>query len=166
MVQKNVEADLAVTAELDRILNELELYIVRHAKEHDAFAFHLLRSIPGIGKILALVILYEVHDVERFPTVQQFASYARLVKCPKESAGKRYGSSGAKIGNAHLKWAFSEAAVLFLRNNPEGMRYKKRLETKHGKGKALSILAHRIGRTAYFVLKTRTPFEKERFLAA
>ena len=166
VVQKNVEADLAVTAELDRILNELELYIVRHAKEHDAFAFHLLRSIPGIGKILALVILYEVHDVERFPTVQQFASYARLVKCPKESAGKRYGYSGAKIGNAHLKWAFSEAAVLFLRNNPEGMRYKKRLETKHGKGKALSILAHRIGRTAYFVLKTRKPFEKERFLAA
>jgi transposase len=165
VVQKNVGADLAVTAELDRILNDLELYIVRHAKTHDAFAFHLLRLIPGIGEILALVILYEVHDIERFPTVQQFASYARLVQCPKESAGKRYGYSGPKIGNAHLEWAFSEATVLFLRNNPEGMRYKKRLEAKHGKGKALSILAHKIGRATYFVMKTRTPFQKERFLA-
>jgi len=56
--------------------------------------------------------------------VQDFVSYARLVKCAKESAGKRHGSSGKKIGNAHLKWAFSEAAVLFLRGNAEGMKFK------------------------------------------
>jgi hypothetical protein len=59
-----------------------------------------------------------------------------LVKCPKESAGKKYGTSGKKIGNAYLKGAFSEAAVLFLRNTPEGQNYRARLENKHGKGKA------------------------------
>ena len=166
VVQKSMEADLAVAGQLDEIIGDLELFLVRHAKDHDPFTFHLLRSIPGVGKILALVILYEVHDIARFPTVQQFASYARLVKCPKESAGKRYGYSGAKIGNAHLKWAFSEAAVLFLRNNPEGMRYKHRLESKHGKGKALSILAHKLGRATYFVMKRQQPFERERFLTA
>jgi hypothetical protein len=42
-----------------------------------------------------------------------FLSYGRLVKCAKESAGKRYGLSGKKIGNPQLKWAFSEAAALF-----------------------------------------------------
>ena len=47
--------------------------------------------------------------------VQDFVSYCRLVKCAKESAGKRHGLSGKKIGNPQLKWAFSEAAVLFLR---------------------------------------------------
>ena len=79
-------------------------------------------------------ILYEIGDIDRFPRVQDFASYARLVKCAKESAGKRYGSTGAKIGNAHLKWAFSEAAVLFLRNNPEGMKFKQaaREEARQG----------------------------------
>jgi transposase len=49
-----------------------------------------------------------------------FLSYARLVKCEHSSAGKRLGSSGAKVGNVHLKWAFSEAAALFLRQNPRG----------------------------------------------
>jgi hypothetical protein len=44
------------------------------------------------------------------------------VKCAKESAGKIIGSSGKKIGNAHLKWAFSEAAVLFLRRNPDAKK--------------------------------------------
>ena len=63
-----------------------------------------------------------MHDIERFPRVQDFVSYCRLVKCAKESAGKRYGTSGTKIGNAYLKWAFSEAAGLLLRPHPAGQK--------------------------------------------
>ena len=96
--------------------------------------------------------------------MQDFASYARLVKCARESAGKRYGTSGGKIGNAHLKWAFSEAAVFFLRGNPEGMKFKKRLEKKHGKAKSLSILAHKLGRAVYYILKRDQAFDMNRFL--
>ena len=48
------------------------------------------------------------------------------MKCEHSSAGKRLGTGGAKIGNVHLKWAFSEAAALFLRNNPEGQQYARR----------------------------------------
>jgi hypothetical protein len=94
---------------------------------------------------VALTILYEIHDINRFPRVQEFASYSRLVKCQKSSGGKLLGISGAKIDNAHLKWAFSEAAVLFLGKRPEGKKVFARIERKHGKGKALSILAHRMG---------------------
>jgi hypothetical protein len=50
------------------------------------------------------------------------------------------GSGGAKIGNAYLKWAFSEAAVLFLAKCPEGKSLFARIERTHGKAKALSIL--------------------------
>ncbi len=88
------------------------------------------------------------------------------MKCPRESAGKLHGHSGRKIGNAHLKWAFSEAAVLFLRKNPAAQRYVERLRRKHGKGKALSILAARLGRTVYAMLSTGQPFDLERFLAS
>jgi transposase len=82
----------------------------------------LLRTVPGIGEILSLVLLYEIHDIARFPRVQDGVSYCRLVKCAKESAGKRYGTSGTKSGNADLQWAFSEAAVLFLRDNRAGQQ--------------------------------------------
>ena len=92
------------------------------------------------------MILYEIERIERFATVGQFASYARLVKCAKESAGQRHGHSSKKIGNADLKWAFGEAAVLFLRNNPPAQQAIQRLASRHGKGKALSILAHKLGR--------------------
>jgi len=164
-VQKSVHIDLDLIGYLDTTLNDLELTITRLAKVHDAQTFHRLRSVPGIGKILALVILYEIHDIGRFPRVQEFASYCRLVKCAKESAGKHYGYSGKKIGNAFLKWAFSEAAVLYLRGNPDGQRYLERLARKHGKGKALTILAHRLGRAVYHMLRRKEPFDPQRFLA-
>ena len=117
-VQKSIEVDLALIDDYDQRLRDLELAIVTTAKRHDANTLHLLQTVPGIGKILSLVLLYARHDIPRFPRVQAFVSYCRLVKCAKESAGKRYGTSGTKIGNAYLKWAFSEAAVLCLRNNP------------------------------------------------
>ena len=163
-VQKSVEVDLALIDYYDRLLSDLELTILQTAKQHDAQSLYRLQSVPGIGKILSLVLLYEIHDITRFPRVQDFVSYCRLVKCAKESAGKRSGPSGAKIGNAYLKWAFSEAAVLFLRNNPMGQKYLARLEHKHGKGKALTILAHKLARAVYFLLKRDTVFDMQKFL--
>jgi transposase len=111
------------------------------------------------GEILSLVLLYEIHDIHRFPRVQDVVSYCRLVTCAKESAGKRYGTGGTKIGNAYLKWAFSEAAVLCLRDNPAGQKYLTRLENKHGKGRALTVLAHRLARAVYDMLKRATAFD-------
>ena len=165
MSSPNVAFDLKRIGFYDDLLNEIELEILRHAKQHDANTFHLLDSVPGIGKILALVLLYEIHDIRRFPRVQDFVSYCRLVKSKKESAGKLYGTSGNKIGNAHLKWAFSEAAVGFLRNNPPGQRYLAHLETVHGKGKALTILAHKIARAVYHMLWRKEAFDMKRFLS-
>src|SRR4029434_3299298 len=125
---------------------------------------YLLRTVAGIGEILSLVLLYEIHAIARFPRVQDVLSYCRLVKCTKESAGKRYGTSGAKIGNAYLKWAFSEAAVLFLRDNPAGQKYLTKLENKHGPGKALTLLAQKLGRAVYYMLKRQKAFDLDQFL--
>ena len=138
--------------------------MVQTAKQHDTNTFSLLQTVPGIGKILSLVLLDEIHDITRFPRVQDFVSYCRLVKGAKESAGKRYGAAGTKIGHAYLKWAFSEAAVLFLRNNPGGQKYLTRLENKHGKGKALTVLAHKLARAIYYMLKRRVAFDLDAFL--
>ena len=163
-VRTSIEMDLSLIDHYDKLLTEVELYITQNAKVHDVNAFHRLRSVHGIGKILALVMLYEIHDIKRFPTVQDFVSYCRLVKCSKESAGKRHGSSGAKIGNVHLKWAFSEASVLFLRANPAGQRFVDKLTSKHGKAKALSILAHKLGRAVYYMLQRDKAFDMKKFL--
>jgi transposase len=163
-VQKSIEVDVALIDYYDRLIRDLERHILATARQHAPETIERLRSIPGIGPILSLVLLYEIHDIDRFPRVQDFVSYCRVVKCAKESAGKRYGTAGTKIGNAFLKWAFSEAAVLFLQGNLRGQKYYARLEKKHGKGKALTVLAHKLARAVYYMLKRETPFDMDTFM--
>jgi transposase len=165
-VRKTIEVDVALIDHYDKVLGEVELYITRTAKMHDVQTFTRLQSVPGIGQILALVILYEIQDIARFPRVQDFVSYCRLVKCAKESGGKRLGTSGKKIGNVHLRWAFAEAAILFLRQNQVGKEYFTKLERKHGKAKALTVLAHKLARAVYYMLTREQAFDLQRFVTA
>ena len=163
-VQKSIQANLELIGLYDQIIKDIELYITKNAKEHNAYDYYLIRSVPGIGKVLSLVILYEIQTISRFKTVRDFASYARLIRPRKQSAGKTVSCSNRKIGNAYLKWAFSEAAVLFIRESDQVKAYHEKLKNKNGKGKAMAILSHRIGRAVYFMLKNKQPFDMKRFL--
>jgi transposase len=162
-VQRSAAADLAVIDCLDEQIAQLELYLVRTAKVEDVQTYHRLQTIPGVGKILALVLLYEVHNILRFDNAGQFLSYARLVRCQHESAGKILGSANNKIGNAHLRWAFGEAACLLLRASERARQWKQRQANKRGEGKALAILAAKLGRAVYHLWRKEQAFDEERF---
>jgi transposase len=165
-VQMSIACNMALLDRYEEVVQELELYLIHKIREDRNDHFYLLRTIPGIGEIMSLTLLYEIHDIARFPRVGDFLSYARLVRGTCESAGKKKAGRGKKIGNVHLKWAFSEAAPLFLRCNPKGQKYFERLEKKHGKGKALSVLAAKLGRAVYYMLRRHTPFDMKRFVTA
>jgi transposase len=122
-VHQAIEVDVSLIDHYDKLLSEVELYLTRSAKAHAVQTFARLQSVPGIGQILALVFFSEIPDIQRFPRVQDCVSYCRLVKCAKESHGNRLGTSGKKIGNVHLRWAFAEAAVLFIRQSQPGKAY-------------------------------------------
>ena len=163
-VQKTMAVDLALLPSDDARLKDLELSRLTTATHHDANPVSLLQTIPGMGNILRLVLLDDIHQIERFPRVQEFASSCRRVKCRKASGGKRLGTSGKTSGTAHLTWAFSEAATRFLRNTPQGQTLLARLEKTHDTGKALSILAHTRGRAVYDMRKRQGAFARDIFL--
>jgi len=163
-VQRNINLDVVILDCYAEQLSKVEWFIGQQAKQHNPIHLHILISINGVGPILSLTIIYEIGDINRFESVQKFASYSRLVKCKAESAGKSYGTQGNKIGNAHLKWAFSEAAVLYLRGNKKAQNYLLKLQKRMSKAKALSALAHKLGRCIYFMLKNETVFDETKFL--
>jgi len=164
-VKKTAEIDLALLDHYDTLIGDVELYLTRTARVDDPQAFARLQSIPGVGKVLALVLLYEIHEIGRFQSAGQFLSYARLVRCCHESAGKKQTTGGKrqKIGNAHLRWAFGEAACLFLRASPRAKQWKQRQQKKRGEGKALAILAAKLGRAVYHLLRKGLVFDEDRF---
>jgi transposase len=159
-VRKSATCDLAVIDCLDEQIAALELHLTRTAKVDDVQTYHRLRTIPGVGPVLALILLYEVHDIKRFASEGQFLSYARLVRCRHESDGKVVGRGGQKIGNAQLRWAFGEAACLFLRGSERARRWKERQSKKRGEGKALGILAARLARAAYHLWRKAEAFDE------
>jgi transposase len=162
-VRQSVTMDVRLLDALDELIGAVELYLDRTVKVDDADTFYRLRSIPGVGKILGLVLLYEIHDIGRFAGEGEFLSYARLIRPQKTSAGKVTGGGGGKIGNAHLKWAFSEAACLRARESDQAKRFLARKEKQHGKPKALGILAARLGRAVYHMLRQKKAFDVKRF---
>jgi transposase len=164
-VRLSVEADLRTVDHYDKLLTQLEKDLVRQATLHDPKACSLLRTIPGIGKILSLVLLYEIHTIDRFPSIGDFLSYARLVTPKQTSDGKVTGHGGAKIGNVHLKWAFSEAVLWMLRYSEDAKAFLKRKEKKYGKARAMTMLARKIARAVYQMLKRKESFDAVKFFA-
>ena len=164
--QLSIGADLALIENYDTQIAALETHLVKSAKVDDPTTFAFLRTVPGIGPILGLVMLYEIDAIGRFAEVGNFLSYSRLVTCTHESAGKVKGVGGRKIGNAHLKWAFSEAACLMLRTSLPVKAWMQRQEKKRGKRKALSVLEAKIGRAVYHLWRKQVAFDAAKFLAS
>jgi transposase len=157
------EANVATVEHYNHQIARLEQILVRHASRLDSLLFNLLRTIPGIGEVLALTILYETIDPARFPSVKNYISYCRLARGMEESGGKILGSRGSKIGNPYLKWAFIEAAILAKRSHPAFAKLAHRLEKKKIAKKLVNaILAAKIARAAYFMMTNKTAFDPNR----
>ena len=158
-----VDCDAEMIKQYDRCIGRMERAIVAYAKEHMSQDLWLLRSVPGIGDVLGMTILYETDTVERFPAPEDFSSYCRLVKGSVSSAGQIKGLKGGKLGNPYLKWALMEAVTIMKRHE----RVKKmsdKLEAKYGKQVGNAVLANRLARAIYSMLSRKQPFDLNRFV--
>jgi transposase len=163
-----LQNDLAMIGHYDAQITGLEQQLQKLTKEKAWRDYTLLQSIPGIGESLGLTILYEIGDIERFPTVKNFLSYCRLVKGTVASAGKIKGLRGAKLGNPYLRWAFGEAAVIAKRDHALIGPLAQRLEARMNgnKFKANTVVAIKLARSVYYMLKNKTVFDPERLTMA
>ena len=108
-----------------------------------------LRTVPGIGKILALTIMLETGDIRRFSGVGNYVSYGRLVGSSHMTNGKRKGSGNTKNGNAFLCWAFIEAANFAIRFDATIRRYYQRKQVRTKRIVALKAVAHKLALACY-----------------
>jgi transposase len=166
--QLALQNDLALIRHYDTQITALEEQLQKLTKAAAWRDYTLLQTVPGIGEHLGLTLLYEIGDIARFPTVKDFVSYCRLVKGTVASAGKIKGLRGAKLGNPYLRWAFGEAAVIAKRDHAVIGPLAQRLEARLGgnKFKANTVLAIKLARAVYFMLRSGTVFDPERLVAA
>lgn len=166
--QLALKNDLAMIKHFDTQIFALEEELQRQAKKSAAREYALLQTVPGIGENLGMTILCEIGQITRFPTVKDFLSYCRLVKGTVASAGKIKGLRGAKLGNPYLRWAFGEAAVIAKRDHAVIGPLAQRLEARMNgnKFKANTVVAIKLARAVYYMLKSKTVFAPDRLVAA
>lgn len=155
-----LQSNLTVMRCLDAQIDLLEDAILKQARLKPEF--HALRSVSGIGEILALTIALETGDIGRFETPGNFASYARTVNSRHESNGKKKGEGNTKCGNKHLAWAFVEAAHFAVRYDAQIKRWYQKKVAKTLPVVAIKAVAHKLARACYHILKTGEPFEVTR----
>jgi transposase len=132
---------------------------------HPTPEFAVLKSVPGIGEVLASTIMLETGAIERFAKVGDFVSYCRCVGSGRFSNGKKKAEGNRKNGNAHLAWAFVEAAHFALRYNVAAKRFYERKRAKTNTAVAIKALAHKLARACYYMLKEQTTFDEKRCFA-
>ena len=157
--------DMNMIRAYDVQIQQLEDEITRQAKKDLGRNYNLLLTVPGIGRVLAMSILFETDAIDRFPSVKDYVSYCRLVKGSVASAGKVKGLTGGKMGNAYLRWAYGQAALIAKRNHPLLTPYAEKLVAKRGKFKGNAILSNKIARAVYHMLQNGTAFDAERVIA-
>ncbi|NIV93875.1 IS110 family transposase [candidate division KSB1 bacterium] len=163
-IRFSIKTDLDVIDALTPLISELEKVIEGQSIHHRGREYRLLLTVPGVGSMITLVILYETHDIGRFRSVQDYSSYSRVVKCARQSAGKFKGYGNPKIGNPYLKWAFSQI-IISAQQSSEGIRkYYQRLEGKYGRARARAQMAHKFCVAIYYMLKRGEAFDEARFL--
>ncbi len=152
-----VKANISVMRCVEAEIAALERVVKERVKLRPAFRY--LKTVDGIGEILALTIMLETGEINRFGDVGNFASYCRCVKSEKLSNGKRKGSWNTKNGNKYLAWAFVEAANFAVRYNPRVKRFYQRKKDKTHGVVAIKAVAHKLARACYYIMKDQVAFE-------
>jgi transposase len=151
-----VKANLSVMSSADHQVELLEQTVTQRVKLRPQFCF--LKSVPGIGEILALTIMLETGDIRRFFSVGNFASYCRCVGSQKISNGKKKGQGNTKNGNKYLAWAFVEAAHFAIRYNSKIKSFYQRKKAKTKGVVAIKAVAHKLCRACYYIMRDRVAF--------
>jgi transposase len=155
-----VSSNLVVFQCLQDQIKLLEQAILDQVKLRKEFI--QLKTVNGIGDILALTIMLETGEIKRFPKAGNFASYCRCVGSQKISNGKKKGKGNTKNGNKYLAWAFVEAAVLAVQHNEKVKRFYQRKKDKTNSVVAIKAVAHKLSRACYYILRDRVAFDNAR----
>jgi transposase len=156
-VSLSAESTWRVMGFLDGEVKRLEQEALRQIKPDPLFK--LLKSIAGVGDVLAPVIQLETSEIGRFSGAGKYVSYCRGVGGRHLSNGKAKGRGNRKNGNPYLGWAWVEAAHFAIRYHAPVRRFYERKKARTHQVVAIKAVAHKLARAGYYVMRDRVPFQ-------
>ena len=150
--------DLQLLEVLNALIKEAEREIELLLGENPLVK--LLRTVPGLGPILAAVVALEIDRIERFLSPSKLASYTGLVPSTYASGGKLFHGRLLPMSNKWLKWALVEAAWISIRTSPYCRAYFESHKRHKGPHTAAIVLARRLSEIVWHVLTENRVYEE------
>jgi len=144
---------------IDGEVERLEQEVLRQLRPDPLL--RLLKTIAGVGDVLAPTIRLETGEIGRFPTAGKYVSYCRAVGSQRLSNGKSKGKGNRKNGNPYLAWAYVEAAHFAIRYHVPVRQFYERKQARTHRVVALKAVAHKLARASYYVMRDQLPFQIE-----
>jgi transposase len=159
----SVQEQLRLLDQVEQSIKQAEKRIAEVIKENHTM--QLLKTMPGVGPILAITIALEMGEVDRFPSGEKFASYAGKVPRVNSSGGRTYYGKVRPDVNRYLKWAFTEAAnAIVLQQHRLGdchvLRLYQRIRKNKGHAKAVTAVGRHLAEATYWMLKNNEPYHE------
>jgi len=154
------KSSISVIGFLTKKISIIEKEALSLLKPHHGF--QCLQTIPGIGDILALTIMLEVGDIDRFPAVGNYSSYCRCVKSERISNGKKKGKGNQKNGNKYLSWAYVEAANFAIRFCPYAKKFYQRKKAKTNGVVGIKALSNKLARASYYIIRDEVSYDPKK----
>lgn len=155
---------LAITNYLDLIndftkkISQYDLTIKELSQTN--YKVKLLMSMPGIGPVIALTLVAEIGDINRFKNSKFLVSYAGLEPSTKSSGGKTNHGSVTKQGNPLIRFAVSEAVMHLLKKNSKLKAFYDLKSKEKGKSKARVACMRKVLTYVYIMLKNDFTYSK------
>jgi len=156
----SAQCDHEVIEVLNKQIDKIEKAVFKEVKLKKPYK--KLLTVPGIGEILAMTIMLETGDIERFREVGKYSSYCRGVSAKKVSNGKNKGKGNRKNGNKYLAWAYVEAAHFHVRYCEEARKWHQRKTSKSNAILATKALSNKLARSCYYVIKEQANYDKKK----
>lgn len=156
--QEILQEDLELLEVFNRLIKDAEKQIGSLTSEDPRV--RLLRTVPGLGSILAAIIAMEIDTIERFKDPSKLASYVGLVPSTYASGGKTWHGRLLPSCNKWLRWAFVEAAWVSIRNSAYCRRYFEIRKRHKGPHTAVIALARQLSQIVWHVLKEKRNYEE------
>jgi transposase len=118
----------------------------------------ILRTIPGIGLLIAMEFLVELQNIQRFRGADQLAAYVGLTPAQYSSGEHIRMGNITHIGKGQLRAFLIEASWVLIRKDPAMAQKYQTLKYRAGSKRAIVAIARKLLVRARRVLLDRTPY--------
>jgi transposase len=122
-------------------------------REEVAREAQLIRTIPGLGKYLAVLVAVEIAEITRFTDAAHLHAYAGVIPSTHSSGDRTHHGKIVRAGNRWLRWAAVEAVWPGIRADFDLRCFYERLARAKGANKAKVATARRLLTIIYKVWK-------------